>query len=76
MSIAVTCPHCQTTLKAPDQAAGRNVKCPKCGGVFVMPYATNLAWTHEVPHFARDRGRRVSVTLRAFGTRAARTRAR
>ena len=36
------------------------------GRVFVMPYATNQAWTHEVPHFARDHGRRISVTLRAF----------
>jgi len=36
------------------------------GAVFVLPYATNLAWTHEVPHFQRDRGRRLSVTLRAF----------
>ena len=35
------------------------------GTVFVMPYETNLAWTHEVPCFARDEGRRVSVTLRA-----------
>lgn len=36
------------------------------GAVFIMPYATNLAWTHEVPHFKRYTGRRVSVTLRAF----------
>ncbi len=36
------------------------------GTVFLMPYATNLAWTHEVPHRARDRGKRISVTLRAF----------
>lgn len=36
------------------------------GTVFVMPYATNLAWTHEVPHFKKWRGRRISVTLRAF----------
>lgn len=36
------------------------------GAVFVMPYATNLAWTHEVPHRRRYRGRRISVTLRAF----------
>ncbi|MEZ0228302.1 MAG: alpha-ketoglutarate-dependent dioxygenase AlkB [Planctomycetota bacterium] len=40
------------------------------GTVFVMPFATNLAWTHEVPHFAKDRGRRISVTLRAFATGA------
>lgn len=36
------------------------------GAVFIMPYDTNLAWTHEVPHRARDCGRRISVTLRAF----------
>lgn len=36
------------------------------GAVFVMPYDTNLAWTHEVPHSARCTGRRISVTLRAL----------
>lgn len=36
------------------------------GTVFVLPFDTNQAWTHEVPHRARDRGRRISVTLRAF----------
>ena len=36
------------------------------GAVFVMPYDTNLTWTHEVPGFAGQQGRRISVTLRAF----------
>jgi alkylated DNA repair dioxygenase AlkB len=36
------------------------------GAVFVMPFATNQAFTHEVPHFARYEGRRISVTVRAF----------
>jgi alkylated DNA repair dioxygenase AlkB len=36
------------------------------GSVFVMPYATNKAFTHEVPHAASSSGRRISVTLRAF----------
>jgi alkylated DNA repair dioxygenase AlkB len=36
------------------------------GTVFVMPYDTNLAWKHQVVKSARYRGRRVSVTLRAF----------
>lgn len=36
------------------------------GAVFIMPYETNLAWTHEVPKSARHTGRRISVTLRAF----------
>ena len=36
------------------------------GTVFVMPYATNLKWKHKVPHFAHCRGRRISVSIRAF----------
>jgi alkylated DNA repair dioxygenase AlkB len=36
------------------------------GTLFLMPYPTNLAWTHEVPHSAACHGRRISVTLRAF----------
>ena len=38
------------------------------GTVFVMPYETNRAWTHEVPHSSRRTGRRISVTLRGFVT--------
>ena len=36
------------------------------GTVIVMPYAINLAWTHEVPHTAKAVGRRISITARAF----------
>jgi alkylated DNA repair dioxygenase AlkB len=36
------------------------------GAVIVIPYATNLEWTHEVPHRAADHGRRISITLRGF----------
>ncbi|APR75581.1 Alkylated DNA repair protein AlkB [Minicystis rosea] len=36
------------------------------GALFVMPWETNRAFTHEVPHSAASRGRRISVTLRAF----------
>ncbi|MCB9758397.1 MAG: alpha-ketoglutarate-dependent dioxygenase AlkB [Alphaproteobacteria bacterium] len=36
------------------------------GSVIVIPWATNRAWTHEVPKAARYAGRRISVTLRAF----------
>jgi alkylated DNA repair dioxygenase AlkB len=38
------------------------------GTVIVMPYATNLAYTHEVPHSAKVTGRRISITGRAFET--------
>jgi alkylated DNA repair dioxygenase AlkB len=36
------------------------------GTVSIMPYDTNLAWKHSVPKLARHRGRRISITLRAF----------
>lgn len=36
------------------------------GTVFVMPAATNQAFTHEVPHTSKSKGRRISITLRAF----------
>lgn len=41
------------------------------GTVFVLPFAANLQWTHEVPHAVGHTGRRISVTLRAFDERAA-----
>ena len=36
------------------------------GTVFIMPYETNLAWTHSVPASRLRSGRRISVTFRAF----------
>ena len=37
------------------------------GTVFVMPWETNLSFTHEIPKTSRAAGRRISITLRAFG---------
>jgi alkylated DNA repair dioxygenase AlkB len=36
------------------------------GGLIVMPWAVNRAFTHEVPAPRGAKGRRISVTLRAF----------
>lgn len=36
------------------------------GEIIVIPWNTNLKWTHEVPHFKKYRGRRISITLRAY----------
>ena len=36
------------------------------GAVIVIPWATNLAWTHAVTCRKSHRGRRVSITFRAF----------
>jgi len=36
------------------------------GSVIVIPWETNLSWKHGVPKLAKYRGRRISVTLRAF----------
>lgn len=52
-------------LRPWKQSGYRDFEAPH-GTVFVMPYATNLAWTHEVPHFKHYTRRRISITLRAF----------
>jgi hypothetical protein len=39
MSIAVVCSHCSAKLNAPDSAAGKKVKCPKCQSVIAVPEA-------------------------------------
>jgi alkylated DNA repair dioxygenase AlkB len=39
------------------------------GSVVVLPLVTNARWKHEVPASKRQRGRRISVTLRAFADR-------
>ena len=36
------------------------------GAVFVTPWETNLVWRHDILKAAGRRGRRISVTLRAF----------
>jgi len=36
------------------------------GTVIVVPWNTNQHWTHEVPHFKKYSGKRISITLRAY----------
>jgi hypothetical protein len=35
--IQVTCPSCKSKFNAPDAAAGKKTKCPKCAGVIQIP---------------------------------------
>ena len=37
MPIATACPGCKSRLNAPDAAAGKRVKCPKCATVIEVP---------------------------------------
>ena len=39
MSIAVVCSKCSAKLSAPDSAAGKRVKCPKCQNAIAVPQA-------------------------------------
>ena len=36
------------------------------GHALVIPWQTNLSWTHELPRRVAYQGRRISVTIRAF----------
>jgi|GEM_PF-3124262 len=37
MPIVVTCPGCPAKLSAPDDAAGKQIRCPKCGTIAPVP---------------------------------------
>ena len=37
MALELPCPGCGRLLRVPDEAAGRQVKCPKCETVFTVP---------------------------------------
>jgi hypothetical protein len=37
MPIAVLCPACGARINAPDGAAGRQGKCPKCKAALIIP---------------------------------------
>jgi TM2 domain-containing membrane protein YozV len=37
MPIVVTCPGCSTTLRAPDNAAGKRFRCSKCSATIEVP---------------------------------------
>jgi hypothetical protein len=37
MPISVLCPSCDTPVNAPDSAAGKRAKCPKCQEVMILP---------------------------------------
>src|SRR5262249_14268772 len=37
LMIRFSCPGCQNVLKAPDDAAGRRVACPRCGSPLSIP---------------------------------------
>lgn len=39
MPVSVFCPSCGANLKAPDAAAGRSLKCPKCAAPVPVPVA-------------------------------------
>ena len=46
MPIVVNCPGCPTKLSAPESAAGKQIRCPKCGATAPVP---NFVPAEEVP---------------------------
>jgi hypothetical protein len=37
MALVIKCPHCHAKLKAPDDALGKQGKCPECQGTVRVP---------------------------------------
>jgi hypothetical protein len=38
MPIVVPCPHCSARIRAPENAAGRKAKCPKCRAPIIVSF--------------------------------------
>ena len=47
MPIQVTCPSCNSQFNAPDNAAGKRTKCPKCGGIIDIQAAAPAEEIYE-----------------------------
>jgi hypothetical protein len=55
MPILVVCNSCATKMHAPDDAASKMVKCPKCAHVVLVPAPTTTA-VQPVPPKMPPRG--------------------
>lgn len=49
MPIPVVCPSCAAKLCAPNNLAGRNTKCPKCGTAIIVHKASELVRAELLP---------------------------
>jgi hypothetical protein len=49
MPILTQCPHCEKKFRAPDQLAGKAVKCPGCQGAVRVPAADGSAGSSHAP---------------------------
>jgi phage FluMu protein Com len=65
MPISIRCPGCQKKLRAKDQMAGREVKCPSCGAPFVIPVRRDVptARPHSDSPLVRAVGRGNAVEV-------------
>ncbi len=54
MPVSAQCSHCQARLKLADHLAGKRVKCPKCGQVFLA--AAEVAAVKSAPTASKKEG--------------------
>jgi hypothetical protein len=57
MLLVLTCPGCQANVSAPEEAAGKPMRCPTCKTVVVVPAPRNplvsAPWSESVPQVSR-----------------------
>jgi hypothetical protein len=61
--IELACPFCHATAKAPEKAAGKAARCPKCGKKCVVPDPFSLPPTSAWERMEGDALRRVRPSL-------------
>jgi hypothetical protein len=61
MPIVVSCPSCQRKLRSKETFAGRKVKCPKCGSLFVVKASAQSKSAEDEEAFTSSRSPRGPV---------------
>ncbi len=56
MPIPVSCSECSARLNAPDAAAGKSLKCPKCGAKIVVPSPSAEEQNFDAPTPPKPKG--------------------
>jgi len=61
----ITCPHCQTKLKASEDHQGKTVRCPKCKQLFVIRKSPDEKTVSESPKskLSRSKAGRIVMVL-------------
>jgi alkylated DNA repair dioxygenase AlkB len=64
--VTISLGESRTFRMRPHQQEGKIDILALNSGIIIVPFETNLLWTHEVPKSRKNIGKRISLTFRGF----------